>query len=45
MLLITDLALGILRCREFKYDASEGPIVKEEQHEDTVEKDDYEEEE
>jgi len=45
MLLITNLTLGILRCREFKYDVSEGPIVKEEQHEDGVGKDDYEEEE
>lgn len=45
ILLITNLALGILRCREFKYDVSEGPIVKEEQHEDSVGKDDYEEEE
>ncbi|PWW71802.1 calcium-dependent phosphotriesterase [Tuber magnatum] len=36
---------GILRCKEFKYDASDDPTLKEEQHEKTVEKDDHEEEE
>ncbi|CUS11622.1 unnamed protein product [Tuber aestivum] len=33
---------GILRCREFKYDASDDPTAKEEQHEDVVEKGDHE---
>jgi len=37
ILLITNLALGILRCRKFKYDVGEDPIVKEQQHGDTVE--------